>query len=127
MAKRATDGAAPDRKARRSRRELLAGAAGALGVLGAETLVRVAPAQAADGNPVLLGQGNTASAYTIIQSAGGGVEGIASNGAGAGVLHTWPAARPVGPKPVTWNVSPPSVDQAHDSVSSPLRSTKNAA
>jgi len=45
--------------ARRSRRQLMAGAAGALGALTAQALVQAAPAQAAQGSPVIEGQDNT--------------------------------------------------------------------
>ena len=52
---------------RRTRRQLLAGGTGALAaVLAAEALARPAPALAADGDNVVLGQDNTASATTVI-------------------------------------------------------------
>jgi hypothetical protein len=86
MAGMGKEDGASGQTSRRSRRDALAGAAGALGVLAAESLVRATPARAADGDPVILGQGNIASSFTIIQSPGGGVYGIASNGISAGVL-----------------------------------------
>jgi hypothetical protein len=69
-------------KARRSRRELLAGAAGALGVIAAETIGRATPARAADGDPVLLGLENFSSTLTIIGSQGGGLEVVAAGSLG---------------------------------------------
>ena len=57
MDKRVVEGGR-ERKPRRSRRELLAGAAGAIGVLGAEAIAKAAPAVAADGAPMLQGVDN---------------------------------------------------------------------
>jgi hypothetical protein len=52
---------------RRTRRQLLAGGTGAIAaVLAVEALTRPAPALAADGDNVVLGQDNTASATTVI-------------------------------------------------------------
>jgi hypothetical protein len=52
---------------RRTRRQLLAGGTGALAaVLAAEAIARPAPALAADGGNVVLGQDNAASATTVI-------------------------------------------------------------
>jgi hypothetical protein len=86
--------------AKHSRRGLLAGAAGALGVLAAESVVTAQPAQATQGNPVLLGTDNTGatartelatatgeSAILADASSGSGVQGFAT-GAGTGVNGT---------------------------------------
>jgi hypothetical protein len=54
------------RKERRSRRALLAGAAAGAAAVAAKTLTPT-PAQAADGDPVLLGQTNTSVSSTTIQ------------------------------------------------------------
>jgi hypothetical protein len=59
-------------KAKRSRRELLAGAAGALGVLAAEAIGKVAPARAANGDPLILGQSNSETSGTNLFNSGGG-------------------------------------------------------
>ncbi len=45
----------PPVRARRSRRELIAGAAGVVGALATEAIVNAAPAQAAQGSAVILG------------------------------------------------------------------------
>src|SRR5712692_9882035 len=91
MATRTAGEAAPDRKGRRSRRELLAGAAAALGVLGAETLVRATPAQAGTDGDVVLGGYNTSSQPTKIDtSATAGVHAFeaSASGIGFGVFAT---------------------------------------
>src|SRR5713226_1370277 len=77
----------PSTKTKRSRREILAGAAGALGVLAAETLVRAAPARAANGDPFILEPVNTETNQTDVLNTGGAVafEGN-SSGSGVGVL-----------------------------------------
>ena len=73
----------------RSRRGLLAGAAGALGVVAAKALANPAPAQAADGQPVLQGTDNgPASARTLIMTTGFAefaslADSSASNGKGS--------------------------------------------
>jgi hypothetical protein len=54
------------RKERRSRRALLTGAAAGAAAVAAKTLTPT-PAQAADGDPVLLGQTNTSVSSTTIQ------------------------------------------------------------
>ena len=59
-------GKSPGGGSRRSRRALLAGAAGALGAVAAETVITTAPAQAANGGNVILGQGNSATSPTTI-------------------------------------------------------------
>jgi len=54
-------------RTRRSRRQLLAGGSGALAaVLTAEALARAAPAGAANGDPVVLGQNNAETSVTTI-------------------------------------------------------------
>jgi hypothetical protein len=63
----ATGQASRGERARRSRRQLLAGGTGALAaVLAAEALARPAPAAAANGDPVILGQQNDATSATVI-------------------------------------------------------------
>ena len=52
----------------RSRRALLAGALGGLGALAASAVGRVSPAAAANGDPVVQGQTNTATATTVVQN-----------------------------------------------------------
>jgi hypothetical protein len=55
--------------ARRTRRQLLTGGTGALAaVLTAEALARPAPAQAANGDPLILGQANDATHNTILNN-----------------------------------------------------------
>ena len=66
----ATDSAQP-----RSRRALLTGAAAGVAVLAAEQLARPLAAQAADGDPVLLGQYQNSSTETSITGGGLRVEG----------------------------------------------------
>jgi hypothetical protein len=58
MSKDTPSGRPADGGPRRPRRELLAGAAGALAVIAAETVAKAAPAQAANGDPVLQGTDN---------------------------------------------------------------------
>src|SRR5215472_10480867 len=75
---------------KRSRRQLLAGGTGALAaLLGAEAIARPAPANAADGGPVLLGDVNSAAGSTTINCIGGslGTVGLSvSSDAGYGIL-----------------------------------------
>lgn len=62
---------------RRSRRDVIAGASGALGLLAAETVVRAAPARAAQGQPVIEGADNTgATGRTGVFTAGNKEWGI---------------------------------------------------
>lgn len=87
--------------ARRTRRQLLAGGTGALAaVLTAEALARPAPAQAANGSPLILGQANDESQDTILNNTspgdavlilhpvgnGTGVEADADSGTAVGGL-----------------------------------------
>jgi hypothetical protein len=87
-------------KVRRSRRELLAGAAGALGVIAAEAIGRATPARAADGDPVILGQNNSASGQTYITSSLSGF-GVGSAGSpaiiGQTTLNVGPGVQGFGP------------------------------
>ena len=75
---------------RRSRRMLLAGGTGALAVLAAEALARPAPAAAANGGNVILGQDNTETTETDIinSTSGDGVLGLLASGAGNGLTAT---------------------------------------
>ena len=79
----ATDPSAP-----RSRRSLLAGALGGAGVLAAGALAKASPVSAANGEPVLLGQGatatdNDATVATIVNATGANaLGGISSTGVG---------------------------------------------
>jgi len=64
----------------RSRRALLAAALGAGAATVASALGRPLPARAADGNPVLLGQVNTATYHTIVSTTfGDGLRGVTSD------------------------------------------------
>jgi hypothetical protein len=79
--------------ARRTRRQLLAGATGALAaVLAAETLGRPSPAAAVDGNNVVLGAGNFEENHTDIRNTTFGdsaLDGSASGGVGVqGLVDT---------------------------------------
>ena len=68
----------------RSRRRLLAGGTGALAaVLTAEALARPAPAAAANGGNVILGQGNTETSGTTISNSSGGDFGLEVDGTGS--------------------------------------------
>jgi hypothetical protein len=82
-----TDQASAGVPARRTRRQLLAGGTGVLaGVLTAEALARPAPAAAADGDNVILGQTNSETNVTIITNPSTGASaliGIASGGGDA--------------------------------------------
>jgi hypothetical protein len=69
---------------RRSRRRLLAGAAAGLGVLTAEALARPAPASAADGDPVILGQLNTETGGTSITNSTSGATAFDCTAIGSG-------------------------------------------
>src|SRR5256885_3981047 len=67
----------------RSRREVLAGAAGALGVLVAQAATHLPAAHAMDGQPVILGQTNTAATVTTIDNDQGfGDNGLEVSGSG---------------------------------------------
>lgn len=59
------------RSRRRTRRQLLAGGAAAVGVVAAETLGRATPAAAANGDPIVMGQGNQSMSNTFINDSGG--------------------------------------------------------
>jgi hypothetical protein len=81
----------PDRavKGSRSRRGLLAAGAGVVGLAAAGTMARAAPAQASNGQPVLLGDINDATAVTEIyatSSSGLGQAKLGVPGSGAGVV-----------------------------------------
>jgi hypothetical protein len=81
----------PDRTAKgsRSRRGLLAAGAGVVGLAAAETMARAAPAQASNGQPVLLGATNNATAVTQINatsSSGVAQAKLAVTGSGVGVI-----------------------------------------
>jgi hypothetical protein len=70
---------------RRTRRQLLAGGTGALAaVLTAEALARPAPAGAADGNPVILGQSNDETTATTITNNSFAGTGLVVNTTGIG-------------------------------------------
>jgi hypothetical protein len=70
-----------------SRRALLAGALGGIGVWATSAIGRASPMQAANGDPVVLGSGNLATALTGITntSAGSTTLHCSSTGAGTGV------------------------------------------
>ena len=77
MAEDTSEVVATERKDRRSRRQLLAGAAGALGVVAAETIARTVPAEATQGSAVILGQDNTgATARTAAITSGNNELGV---------------------------------------------------
>jgi len=56
---------------RRTRRQLLTGGAAAVGVVTAQSLVRAAPAAAANGDNIVMGQLNQATSNTAINDSGG--------------------------------------------------------
>jgi hypothetical protein len=75
-----------------SRRALLAGALGGLGALAASAIGRASPARAANGDPVVLGQVNNATANTqIYTNSASAVYGESSN-IGADAIHGVAAA-----------------------------------
>ena len=74
------------RPTKRSRRDLIAGAAGAAAVVAAASLAKATPAQAADGNPVLIGEINSASNVTEIDSTSEGLKVSTNNGAAVRAL-----------------------------------------
>lgn len=84
-----TDQPSTGRPARRTRRQLLAGGAGALAaVLTAQALARPAPAAAANGDPVLLGQLNSATNGTEIENSTDGQNALTGEATGSGTgLH----------------------------------------
>jgi hypothetical protein len=72
-----------DADAPRSRRSIIAAALGGAGALIAASLGRAAPVAAADGDPVLLGQGttsteNAATAVTVVNSSVDGIRGVSA-------------------------------------------------
>src|SRR5437016_4854577 len=71
---------------KRSRRELLAGAAGALGALAAESLGRIAAAQATQGQPVIAGKSNDATAPTGITNSSSGAAFYVFAATGTGLV-----------------------------------------
>jgi hypothetical protein len=80
-----TDEASAGVPARRTRRQLLAGGTGVLaGVLAADALARPAPAAAADGGSVILGQTNSETSVTIIANSANGASALACLASGAG-------------------------------------------
>jgi hypothetical protein len=81
-----TKKASRNAEARRTRRQLLAGGTGALAaVLTAEALARPAPASAANGGNVVLGQDNTAMATTVIENGVDNSAQAALHGVGLGL------------------------------------------
>jgi hypothetical protein len=81
----------------RSRRSVIAAALGGAGALIAASLGRAAPVAAANGDPVLLGQGttsteNNASAVTVVNSSADGLRGISAASTGLAGLSTTPGA-----------------------------------
>jgi hypothetical protein len=92
-----TDQAGAGVRARRTRRQLLAGWTGAqAAVLTAEALVRPAPA-AANGDNVILGQGNAETASTTITNSTDGGIALAgtATGSGTGLLGNTGSGRAV--------------------------------
>jgi hypothetical protein len=81
-----TDQANRSAVARRTRRQLLAGGTGALAaVLTAEALTRPTPAAAAaNGDTVILGQGNSETLPTVFVNSAGGVAALAGTATGSG-------------------------------------------
>jgi hypothetical protein len=68
-----------------SRRALLAGALGGIGAWAASAIGRTSPTQAANGDPVLLGQGNAATAVTTVTNSTAGTNAFAAQATGGGV------------------------------------------
>src|SRR5262245_36104760 len=97
MGKRQTREAG-EQKARRSRRDVLAGAAGAVGVLGAESLLGATAGQAGGGGDVVLGASNTETAATILVNTSASEGLYAQSGGTAG---SSPGAGPNGVHGVT--------------------------
>ena len=60
-----------ERNGKRTRRQLLAGAAGAVGVIVVESTARATPAAAANGDAIIIGQGNQATSNTFINDSSG--------------------------------------------------------
>ena len=92
MTKDKPSGRPADSVPRSPRRELLAGAVGALGVIAAETVVKAAPAQAANGDAVLQGVSNgpTTSGTKVFTANNREVAVLASpGGTGAGSLGVY--------------------------------------
>jgi hypothetical protein len=86
-------------RARHSRRELMAGAAGVLSVLTAETLVKAAPARAAQGSNVIEGADNTGATHrTGVFTTGNAEVGILAdpNNSGFGSLGVYRHAQDIG-------------------------------
>src|SRR5215472_10991198 len=84
-----TDQANRSAVAQRTRRQLLAGGTGALAaVLTAEALTRPTPAAAANGDTVILGQGNSETLPTVFVNSADGVAALAgtATGSGTGVI-----------------------------------------
>jgi hypothetical protein len=80
-----TDQAGAGMAAPRTRRQLLAGGTGTLAaVLTAEALARPAPAAAANGDNVILGQTNSETTGTIIENSTDGDVGLAGAATGSG-------------------------------------------
>ena len=71
---------------KRSRRELLAGAAGALGALAAESLGRIPAAQATQGQPIIAGKSNDATAPTGITNSSSGAAFYVFAATGTGLV-----------------------------------------
>jgi hypothetical protein len=73
--------------ARRSRREILAGAVGVIGVLGAGVITRPLTAQATQGMPIIAGQSNDETSPTSIHNTTGGdaLTGV-GHGGGTGLI-----------------------------------------
>jgi hypothetical protein len=59
------------RSQRRTRRQLIAGGAGMVGVAAVASLARATPAAAANGDAIIMGQGNQSSSNTFINDSGG--------------------------------------------------------
>jgi hypothetical protein len=75
-----------------SRRALLAGALGGLGALAAGAIGRASPARAANGGPVVLGQLNTATLSTSIDTTTGSALHGESSAIGADAIHGFASA-----------------------------------
>ena len=81
-----TDQASTGTSARRTRRHLLAGGTGALAaVLTAEALARPAPAAAANGDNMIVGQSNSETSATVIANSTDGDMALVCDAAGPGV------------------------------------------
>jgi hypothetical protein len=80
-----SDQASAGGPARRTRRQLLAGGTGVLaGVLAAEALARPAPAAAANGDSVILGQSNSETQQTTIANSADGLSALLAIASGGG-------------------------------------------